>query len=151
MKPQILIAINSQDRLRYLMPHIERIAQPGMKIVFLMHCRPEWRPANSQTAGNVDWAGRHSEFIAAQRLLTEQKVFRALQDLLHREIEISVDVYTGSLRKVIAKYTLAGNVHLIMRRAGWQIATLHVFRKLMARFVYLKQPALFPVHLVHAN
>lgn len=167
MKPQILVAINNQDRLSQLMPHIENIAQPGMKVVFLIRCSTqpavtasaprsvELNPNEARIAGRVEEANStpewQSHFMAAQRLITEHKVFLALEALLGREIEITVDVYTGSFRKAVKRYMRAGNVYLIMRRAGWGFATKQFFYSLTARFVSLKQPALFVVHPVHAN
>lgn len=40
MAPQILVALRSEDRLSEMVPHIEEIAQPGMKVVFLIGFRP---------------------------------------------------------------------------------------------------------------
>ena len=52
-----------------------------------------------------------------QRLSAEHKVFLALEALLKRGIEITVDVYTGSLRRAVKSYTCKGDVHLIVMRA----------------------------------
>ena len=41
MASQILVALKSEDRLSQMIPYIEEIAQPGMKIVFLIGFRPK--------------------------------------------------------------------------------------------------------------
>ena len=41
MAPQILVALKSEDRLSQMIPYIEKIAQPGMKVVFLIRFSPQ--------------------------------------------------------------------------------------------------------------
>ena len=36
MARQILVALKSEDRLSQMIPYIEKIAQPGMRVVFLI-------------------------------------------------------------------------------------------------------------------
>jgi hypothetical protein len=164
MKSQILVGMNSRDRLSGMMPHIEKVTQPGMKVVFLIRCAPRQTVTESvpqlPELNATDTLGRRLEEVGSrpdwqsrldQRLVTEHKVFLALEALRNRGVEITVDVYTGSFRKVVKDYTRAGNVHLIIRRAGWGFPIKRRFCSLMAGLVSLKQPTLFPIHLSHAN
>src|SRR5919106_240020 len=103
MAPEILVVLKSQDCLSHMIPHIEGVAQPGMKIVFLMRSYP---PALLNAFGNngsdlnrlpeAPFAGhlKQPSFIGAallidkQRLVAEHQVFLALEALLKRGIEL---------------------------------------------------------------
>ena len=136
MARQILVALKSEDRLSQMIPYFEKIAQPGMKVVFLIRFSPQ--PASKASArvdrvrvprGSAFFEGglekprftgeniRGTQSMEEQRLSAEHKVFLALEALLKRGIEITVDIYTGSLRRVVKSYTCKGDVHLIVMRA----------------------------------
>ena len=151
------------------MPHIEKIAQPGMKVVFLIRCpRPvvtgscdgspqlngqeETRFASyAEEATGAREAVLDRWWIDEQRLVAEHKLVLELEALLKRGVEMAVDVYTGSLKTAIKTYTLNGNVHLIVRRVGWAISMMQSFCRMMPGFVLLKQPTFSSVRLLHAN
>src|SRR5687768_14492892 len=96
MAKEILVALKGRDRLSHMIPYIEKIAQPGMKVVFLMRSCPQPAFAGSLNdreealfAGCVDEERstrepRDSSFMDEQRLIAEHKVFLAQQALLKR-------------------------------------------------------------------
>jgi hypothetical protein len=144
MARQILVALQSEDRLSQMIPYIEKIAQPGMKVVFLIRfsLQPALKgPQHDPT--ELMSSGEHSACLGAelkkprlteentsepqlmenQRLVAEHKVFLALEALLKRGIELTVDLYNGSLRRAVKNYTRKGDVHLIMMRARRELMT----------------------------
>ncbi len=128
MAGKILVALKRNDRLEEIIPYIEKIAQPGMKVVFLLrypvagdflwlgdHCVTTESPREAMLAGRRIMQ-RYSWEV--QRALAEQKVLIAREALRRKEIEVAVEIYTDSLRRVVRHYTATGDVHLIMMGAG---------------------------------
>jgi nucleotide-binding universal stress UspA family protein len=164
MARKILVALGSEDRLGQMIPYIEKIAQPGMKVVLLVRFSP---PAASHASRRNSFElsclenSRLSEeelvkpsftgedttatqSTEKQNLAVERKVFLALEALLKRGIEITSDIYTGSLRRAVRSYTRKGDVDLIVMRAR---------RKLMIMdFLHLfKRSAFLPIVVVHPS
>jgi hypothetical protein len=169
MGPQILVALKSEDRLSQMIPHVEKIAQPGMKVVFLIRFSPqaapkmphkslglrcledprsEWELEKPRFTGeNI----RETQSMEEQRLSAEHKVFLALEALLKRGIEITVDIYTGSLKKVMKNYTRKGNVHFLVRRLGKIPAMMQFVRRAFPIFGSLNGRTFSPVLLLHST
>jgi hypothetical protein len=170
MPEQILVALKSHDRLSRMVPYIEEVAKPGMKVVLLI---PNGREAafntsqyNSSMANSFaeerslhqleDAIGRTFDITGAQMLekqivRAEHKTFMALERLLKKGIDITVDVYTGSLRSVLKSYTVKGNVHLIMKRAGRALMMMQFFRRAVPNFVVLKPPSFSSIRMLRPN
>ena len=143
MAEKILVALKRDDRLEEIIPYIEKIAQPGMKVVFLLRY---------PVTGDFLWLGDHwvttesprEALLAGRRIieryswdvqrgLAEQRVLVAREALRRKEIEVTVELYTDSLRRVVRDYTAAGEVHLIMMGAG----RTHPMMRLLQRTVPL--------------
>jgi hypothetical protein len=165
MASQILVALKSEDRLSQMIPYIEEIAQPGMKVVFLVGYKPQaaskaprydslgfngiedLRFAGEQEKpgspnGNVNGA------MEQPSLSAEHKVFLALEGLQKRGIETAVDVYLGSLKRVVKTYMRKGNVHFIMKRAGKGSAIGQFVRWALGSF---NRRTFSPVLLLHST
>ena len=84
-----------------------------------------------------------------QRLSAEHKVFLALEALLKRGIEITVDIYTGSLRRAVKSYTCKGDVHLIVMRARRELMMMDFLHKAFAVFGLFKHPTFAPILVLH--
>lgn len=129
MAGQILIALKGNDRLEQFIPYVEKITQPGMKIVFLIRypvvrrferfwgfrIRGEF-PEAATLAERKMFNKPSSE--EEERRIAAHKVFLAQEALRKRGVEIVVDVYTGNLRRVVERYRGQGGVQLIMMRMG---------------------------------
>lgn len=171
MAPQILVALKSEDRLSQMIPYIEKIAQPGMKVVFLIRFSPQ-TASNALRHNSIElkcleesrfFEGelekpkfternfRETESMEEQRLSAEHKVFLALEALLKRGIEITVDVYAGSLKRVVKSYTRTGNVHYIMKRAGKLLAMMQFVRRAFPIFGSFNGRTFSPVLLLHST
>jgi hypothetical protein len=83
-----------------------------------------------------------------QRLAAEHKVFLALEALLKRRVELTVDLYKGSLGRVVKNYTRKGDVHLIMMRARRTLMT-EFCHKVLSVFGLAKHPTFFPILVSH--
>jgi hypothetical protein len=170
MKKQILVALKNQDRLDQMVPYIEEIAQPGMEVIFLIRFAPSGSlkgPWNKSLAldspEEVEFAGdlqpsrltnRKTGDVGSvekQRLLAEQKVFLALEALLKKNVKIGVDVYTGSLSRVVNGYTRKGNVHFIMKRAGGTPGILELLRRTFSIYGWFDESNLSPVLLLRPD
>lgn len=158
MAGQILFALKRNDRLEQIIPYIEKIAQPGMRVVFLIHY-----PAN----GSFEWLRDHwvtSEFseeaklagekiretysLEEQRRLAEQKVFLAQEALRKRGVEIAVDVYTGRLRRAVESYTRNGDVYWIMMRVGTGLGMMKFLHRTIPFFRLFQHPSFSPMLLL---
>lgn len=160
MAEQILVSLKRNDRLEQVIPYIEKVAQPGVRVIFLMPYPVEARlwlqdhwvatesPREAVLTGrkvvqNYSWE--------MQRRLAEHKVFRAQEALRKRGVEIAVDVYTGSLRKVIGAYRAKGNIYLIMMRAGSGFAMMRFVHKMGSLFGLFQWRSFSPMLLLHPD
>jgi hypothetical protein len=168
MAKQILVALKNQDRLEQMVPYIEELAQPGTEVIFLVRFAPkaevkgsrdncltlkpleEVRFAEDREAPRLmDRKIIGTQGIEGQRLSAEHKVFLALEALVKRGVEIAVDVYMGSLRRVVKSYTRKGDVRLIVMRTRWDLTLMRFLHRTFAAFGLLKQPTFSPVLLLH--
>ena len=114
MAKQILVPITKNDRVEELIPYVERVAHPGMKVVFLFRYPVAgfmWRDL-----GTKELAENYSLDGNLQR--ANQRVLPACEVLAQKGVEVAVSVYTGSLRRAVRNYALKGKDQLIMQRPG---------------------------------
>ena len=136
---QILVALKKNEQLEEIVPYLEKIAQPGMKVVLLIpypvtgdfvwlsdHWITTESPRKAMLAGRRIME-RYSWEV--QRGLAEQRASVAREALCRKRVEVAVEVYTGSLRRVIKEYTATGDVHLIMMRAGSDHPMMRLLRR----------------------
>jgi hypothetical protein len=171
MAAQILVALKGEDRLSQMIPYIEKIAQPGMRVVLLIRFIPQpvSKPSGHDSIelecpeepGFFEGEPKKSRFmkenirgtqsIEEQKLSAEHKVFLALEALLKRGIEIAVDVYTGSLRGAVKSYARKGGGHLIVMRARRELMMMDFFHKAFPVFGLVKHRPFSPILVLHAT
>ena len=171
MARQILVALKSEDRLGQMIPYFEKIAQPGMKVVFLIRFSPQiasnasrhdsielecleesrFFEGESKKPRFTERNFRETQSMEEQRLSAEHKVFLALEALLKRGIEITVDIYTGSLKRVVKNYTRKGNVHFLVKRLGKVPAMMQFVRRAFPIFGSLNGRTFSPVLLLDST
>src|SRR5262245_41297318 len=122
MNKKILVPLGQYDRGEEMVPYIEKVVRPGMKVIFLVRYlmdgigsrKEEYGMRAALEAKNLvnyySWEGNLEK--------AKQQVARACGALQAKGIETAVDVYAGSLKKAVRSHTLNGDVHLIMTRAG---------------------------------
>lgn len=159
MAGKILVALKRNDRLEEIIPYIEKIAQPGMKVVFLLRY---------PVSGDFLWLADHyvttesptKAMLAGQRImeryswnaqkgLAEQRVSVARESLCKKGIKVAVDLYTDSLRRVVRDYTAHGDVHLIMMGAGNGHPIVRLLRRTLPLLGLFGKPSSSPVLLFH--
>jgi len=91
---------------------------------------------------------------AAARYSMERQRRLAMERLLPiskrlRGVEIAVDVHAGPLRKVLRRYSLHGDVRLIMMPARREPRALRLLKLVISRFGLFPRPSLSPMLLLH--
>jgi hypothetical protein len=153
MSKKILIPVGQYDRSEEMIPYIEKVARPGMKVVFLMRypvdgfiCAKEeygMRAAlkAKELMNHYSWEGNLEN--AQKQVAPARKALRA------KRIDASVDVYAGSLKKAVRSHMLNGDVHLIMTRAGTSEWIAKLFDGTNLVFKWFKRPNFSPVMLIN--
>jgi hypothetical protein len=153
MSKKILVPLGQYDQSEEMIPYIEKVVRPGMKVVFLMRYpvdgiglrKEEYGMRAALEAKNLvnyySWEGNLEK--------AKQQVALACEALQARGIETAVDVYAGSLKKAVRTYTLNGDVHLIMTRAGIGDWIARLFGGTNSVFKWFKRPSFSPVMLIN--
>ena len=106
MTGQILVPLRRDDRIEDVVPYLEQIARPGCKVTLLIHYSVQgldWFQVKSTTSVGKE-----------QKLVADENTFLALEPLRQRDETVALDIYAGSLRKVVKQYTFRGDIDLIM-------------------------------------
>ena len=147
MNKKILVPLGQYDRSEEMIPYIENVARPGMKVVFLVRYLVDgigWRKEEygmraaleaKKLVNYYSWEGNVEK--------AKQQVAQACQALRAKGIETAVDVYAGSLKKAMRSHTLNGDVHLIMTRAGIGDWIARLFDGTNFGFQMVQAPELF--------
>ena len=127
MAQEILVPLNRGDRIEELVACLEEVTKPNMSVVFLIH-HPvngfKWLQAYSAIAGcglEKTLAIRRmaeSYSIKMRKQLAQQKVFHTCGVLQRIGAKVTVDVYTGSLRKTLRSHAKSGDGQLVVMRPG---------------------------------
>ncbi len=158
MAGQILVPLKKHDRIEEILPYLEKIAQSGMRVVFLMHYPMtggfDWLQYQGGMGEPVEGATlaankRDSSEEERERQLAEHRLFLAQEALRKKGVEIIVDVYTGSLRRVIEDYKAGGDVHWIMMRTARGNPIMRLLGRKDPFFGIFKRSSFSPVLLLH--
>jgi len=124
---KILVPLKKHDRIEEIVPFIEKVAEPGAGVVFLVH-HPvsgfKWLQAYcgiAQCGLEKTHAVRRmmeSYSLNTRMQLAQRRVFKTCEALYEAGLNISVDVYSGSLRKALKNYANKGDAQLIVMRPG---------------------------------
>ncbi|MBI4445081.1 MAG: hypothetical protein HY645_04155 [Acidobacteria bacterium] len=122
MAGQILVPLDRKDRLKEILPCLEDIAQPGMRVVFLIPDHIDGFGCLLHHKGMME-TGLYTalavkkladQYMAENRRdSVKQKVFLASEGLRKRGVDIAVEFYTGSLRSALKRYPLAGDAQIM--------------------------------------
>ncbi len=143
MTQEILVPIAKRDRIHDVLPYLEEIARPGMRVVFLVRYPADGfysslaRLENMQTGVQMRITAREIAVKYAwdeQRRIAEERVSPARKALQEKGVETAVDLYTDSLRAVVKSYTREHDVQLIVVPSGMGLNT--------ARFLHGTAPFL---------
>ena len=122
MSKKILVPLAQNDGAGEMIPYIEKIAPPGMDVVFLVRypvdgfiwAKEEYGMRAALRAGElVNYYSWENNVENAERKLSP-----VCEALRAKGVQATVDVYAGSLKKAVRSHMVNGDVHLIMTRAG---------------------------------
>jgi hypothetical protein len=160
MAGEILVVVRRSDRVEEFLPYIEEVAKPGMRVLFLLpypthwwnYFSDHWITTESQTKALLEGRKIIERYCCKkQKILAEQRVFAAREAFHKRGVEIAVDVYMGSLRRVIWDCTARGDVHLIVTQARKGFPLLRTLQKMIFPFEFDKRRRFSSGVLVHLN
>ncbi len=147
MARQILVPLKRSDRLESFLPYIEEIAQPGMKVVLLLQSNVSALKEFSEQLLAIHagirpdlLAGRNREQdILEEQRLAERKLLPLCERLKKQGVHVSVNVYAGSLRRVVRRAMQTNNVHLLMRPS--RVNRARHYLRWSIPFAYSSDPA----------
>ena len=153
MNKKILVPLGQYDRSEEMIPYIENVARPGMKVVFLMRY-----PVDGFIWAKEEYGMRAA--LKAKELVNyyswegnlenaQKQVAPTCEALRSKGIEAVADVYAGSLKKAMRSHMLSGDVHLIMTRAGISEWIAKLFDGTNLVFKWFKRPSFSPVMLIN--
>jgi len=141
MESHILVPLRSSKQIRQVLPYINEIAQPKMKVVFLIRSRfegiHELMDQLLSLHTGIDRAllpGHNQHTIAEQRAsVAKETVFTACGPLAKRGVEIRVTAYRGSLRRVLREHVQRETVHLVIMCPASRIWALSLLQRMWNR------------------
>ena len=155
---QIIVPLRGSDRIEQFLPYIVQVAQPGMKIVFLVNfgmsrfkeltdpllaihtgIQPAFLPGQSEE-GIVEDARRSAQ----------QRILFACQTLREKGVAVDVNIYSGRLRRVLKDYLEKEDVYLVMMRPNLDRVTAYL-GKIGSAFRSFKPATVPPVLLLYPN
>jgi hypothetical protein len=160
MSNQILVPMKRGERMEEIIPYLKQIVREGMKVVFLIpypvklwvYLRDHWVATESVREAVLSGGKIMDQYSwDLQQELAEQQISLARRLLQNPEVELAVDVYAHSLRRVIEDYTATGDVYLIMMRARSGLRILKSLCDTMALFGFFRQSTLPPVLLLRPD
>ena len=123
MTEKILIALKKNDSAEDVLPYVQQLVRPGMKVVFLIPDQTDGFEYLLRHKGMME-TGLHSAFSArenAKRYIAEsrrnsarQKIVLASEELRKQGVEVAADFYSGSLACALKSYSSSGDAHLTM-------------------------------------
>lgn len=159
MAGQILVPLSGSDRIELFLPYVKQIAQPGMKVVFLVHLgasrfkeltnqllaihtgiQPAFLPGQTSEQAVVEDARRSAE----------QRVLSVCEGLRKRGVTVDVSVYAGRQRRVVREYLEKEDVHLVIMRPNMDRLTA-CLRKIGSLLRFFKPATVPPVRLLHPS
>jgi hypothetical protein len=122
MVKKILVPLGRYDRSEHIIPYIQKVARPGMKVIFLVSY-PVGGMKSQREAYGMKAALESARFARgyaweASVAAAMAQIAAASEALRARDVEVSVELYTGSLQNKIRSYTAAGDVDLILTHGG---------------------------------
>ena len=153
MSKKILVPLGQYDRTEGMIPYIEKVARPGMQVVFLVRYPVDgvgWRKEEYGMRAALE-ARKLVNYYSWEGNLenAKKRVAPACEALRAKGIEADIDVYAGSLKKAVRSHTLNGDVYLIMTRAGIGDWIARIFDGTNSVFKLFKRPSFSPVMLIN--
>jgi len=153
MNKKILVPLGQYDRIEDMIPYIENIVRPEMRVVFLVRyptggIRWQKEEYGIKAVSEVKELARYYSWEVNLEM-AKTNIAPACESLRAKGIEAAVEVYAGSLKKTLRNYTANGDVYLIMTRAGIGQRIAEFLNGSNSIVDLFKRPSASPVLLVH--
>jgi hypothetical protein len=159
MAGQIIVPLSGSDQIEDILPYLERVAQPGVRIVFLIHV--SLRGFGKLTAqllaihtglfSNPSTGLDDEEFVRSRIRSVEEQIFLRCSELREKGIAMIVSVFAGSFRKVLHDYAQQEEIHLVMMRGEAGSRLRRTLRHVVSHLHRFRVEKLPPVLLFHPN
>jgi hypothetical protein len=157
MKDQILVPLERRDQIEQVMPYIEKIARPGMDVVFLIRSSSTSWPRMEALL-----AAMHTENPAAlqkqegimgfeyerQKRLAEEDLQRFNQRL-GKGVQTRVKIYAGRLKRALSNCARSGDIRLVVMPAAGPPPWVRLVEGLRSALGLIRQPRHCPMLLLH--
>ena len=155
MNKKLVVPLAQNDRTEEMIPYIDKVARPGMKVVFLMRYPVggiKWptKEPDTETASEVNELLDYYSWEANLKR-AKAEIAPAVEALRPKGVEVAVDVYAGSLKQAVRSHTRNGDVYLIMTRAGTGDWIARLFDGTNSVFKWFKRPSFSPVMLINPH
>jgi hypothetical protein len=153
MNKKILVPLAENDRTEEMIPYVEKVARPGMKVVFLVRYPVDgfiWAKEEFGMKAVLE-AKKLVNYYSWEANLKRAKsgIAPAVEALGRKGVEVTVDVYAGSVKRAVRSHTINGDVHLIMTRTGIGDWIARLFDGTGSVFDWFRRPRFSPVLLIN--
>jgi hypothetical protein len=158
MEGKILVLLRRHNRIEDILPSLEKIAQPGMKVVFLIPypaklwpwLRDHWVTTESSREAIVLGKKIADEYSwEAQKELAEQKIALARDVLQKRQVEVDATICASSMKRAIEDHNVDGEAQLVLLHAGSNHLLINILRRSFFSFGAFKRRVFRPMLLVY--
>jgi hypothetical protein len=159
MVGQILVPLRRSDHVELFLPYIEQIAQPGVKVVFLVQIGGGGFQKLGGELLSMHTGIRSSyllgtmceeDAVEKRRALAERQVYPACRSLRQRGVQVEVHGYEGSPQRIVRRYLGKENVQLVMMRPSshWLVDAV---RMIASACRFWNPPIAAPVLLLYPS
>lgn len=153
MKKLILVPMKRDDRVGDLLPYVEEVVRPGMKVLFMAPYPVEgFRCSHEESGWKAIAEGiRLADYYKwdTNRRKVNELWAPAMEALNAKGIEAVIELYAGSMRRAVREYAARGDIHLIVTRASFGNWVERIFDAAIAVVRSLVRPSFAPVMLVN--
>ncbi len=147
----ILVPLNSDEQIENIIPRIEKVAQAGMTVIFLIPFQASGFFKNRRIRAALIPKDMLTDKKALMRCsyekqtrLADEKISVACEVLRGGRIKVIAYVYVDRLRSVLKSYRRNGGVHRVLIRRKHAIPMIGFFRGIVALFSSFKGSNTFP-------
>ena len=161
MAKTILVPIKGNGKVEEFLPYIEKVARPGSQVIFLTSYPVEqwqtWLRDHRVTTESREKARAAGRQIVekycwdTQRILAEQKLSSCRESLQRLGVKTSVNLYTGSLKKLVKEYEADGDVFLLLTHAQNHNPFWRLWREMIFPYWLCKRFNFSPVLLSRSD
>jgi hypothetical protein len=159
MAKTILVVLNPEDNVHVLLRRLERVVKPGNRIVFLVEYQYDvssWLLAHIallQTGLENGLACQERRAWLSwdeQKTQVEENVAEPVRRVFSRMgIEICVDLYSGSLNRILRRYLELGEVALILVATSSWLRRLKILPTRLRNWFVRRRPRDQSIFLAH--